>query len=403
MKTICSIVMTALLMCVLGGNAWAAQKDINIAFMCELTGAGSFFGKVQKDVGKDIVNEINKAGIKGFGKMQIRVYDIASDPAITARKVERAVSEGANVIWGGFVSSCEKMMVAKGEELKIPTILTNETTVDSFHCDTRYAITPTLSTFEYGKINAKYFKQQNVKTYAVIGADYIFGRTWDRSLSYHLQGSGIKKVYENWHGFKKVDYAADIAQLKRLKPDAVVRTYGGAGDFVIVKQMKDAGFWPKEYIATSTFSGYAVAIDQLGEDYLLDVKSIVVQDPKNPRWIAFAKTHKQKYGIYPAFLSQGIHDTLWLLKIAIEKAQSLEPQKLVKALKASTYNGTGSHPVGPFQECGYVKEGVMHVIKWSKGSPVWTNDIGIHRDIVCTITAKPHCYEEVVEILKGVK
>ena len=47
-----------------GTNGFAAQ-DIAIAFMVPLTGSGAFYGKVMRDVGRGIVDEINEVGVKG--------------------------------------------------------------------------------------------------------------------------------------------------------------------------------------------------------------------------------------------------------------------------------------------------------------------------------------------------
>ncbi|MCK4815148.1 ABC transporter substrate-binding protein, partial [bacterium] len=180
------ILTLALALCFAGTGVWAQEaKTISVAFLVPLTGGGAFYGKVMRDVGKGIIDEMNKEGIKGFGKIKVRVFDTATDPAVTARKIERAVHWGANFVWGGFASGVEKMMMSKAEELHVPCLLTNEHTYEACLCKTRFGITPVVGTVELGKICAKYFQQENVKTYAIIGADYGWGHTWDKSLTFH--------------------------------------------------------------------------------------------------------------------------------------------------------------------------------------------------------------------------
>lgn len=137
-------------------NGFAAQ-DVEIAFMVPLTGSGAFYGKVMRDVGKGIVDEINEAGIKGFGKMKVSVYDIASDPAIAIQQMERAVMQGANIIWGGFNSAEEKAMAAKSDELKIPYVMNNSTSYESFPRNRRFAVNPHPGSYELGVATAQYF------------------------------------------------------------------------------------------------------------------------------------------------------------------------------------------------------------------------------------------------------
>jgi branched-chain amino acid transport system substrate-binding protein len=348
------IVVFVLVLCLASPAAWA--KDVTIAVLVPLTGAGAFYGKVMRDIATGVIGEINsKGGVKGFGEMKYRVYDTATDPAVTASMIERAHSQGATFLWGGFSSSVESMMVKKANELKIPCLLTNEHTFAAIPCDNKYAITPVLGTMEIGKICAKYFKEKGVKTYAIIGADYVYGRTWEKSLQMALKGTGTKQVYANWHSFKKVDYTADIVKLKALKPDAVVRSYGGAGEYVIVKQMKDAKYWPSLFIANCTMAGYQVTLDKLGPEYVVGVTAETCQNPNNPRWIEFAKNHKKNYGCLPTWLSQGSHDTLWVAKLAVEKSGSLDPEKIAKAMHDVSYNGVGAFPCGPFESYGYVR------------------------------------------------
>lgn len=398
MRRIHFIAAFFLILCLLAPGASA--KDINVSFMVPLTGGTAFYGKSMREIGQGVVNDINKEGIKGFEKINVTVYDDGSDPAVVARAIERAVSQGANFIWGGVSSSVEEMMVTKANELKIPTSLTNEHTDRAIPCSNKYAITPTMSTIEIGGICAKYFKERGVKTYAIIGADYVYPRTWDKALTMFLKGTGIKKVYENFHSLSKVDYSADIAKLKELKPDAVVRPFGGAGEYVIVKQMKDEGYWPRVFIVGPEMGGYHVELDQLGENYLLGVTSVTTQNPENPRWIQFAKTHKERFGVWPTWLSHGMHDTLWVFKKAVEKAGTLSPDVLAKALREVSYNGVMAYPCGPFQDFGYVRKGSLNLLEYVKGSPPWTDKIGITQKIVSSMEGAPQCYEKIEEMLK---
>ena len=205
------VILALLCFASLSPEGICAGKDIRVAFLVPLTGGGAFYGSLMRDVGKGIVDEINKQGIKGFGKFEVIVYDEASDPTVAVGKMERAKMQGANFVWGGFSSSVEKAMVAKGEELKLPVVINNATSYEAFPNNTKYSVNPTMGSYEWGELTAEYFKKEGVKTYAIIGADYLWGRTWDKTLTLNIKRAGIKKVYENWHDFSKVDFSSDIA------------------------------------------------------------------------------------------------------------------------------------------------------------------------------------------------
>jgi branched-chain amino acid transport system substrate-binding protein len=396
-KQVLTIVFVLFFMTVNG--AWAAGEDVNIAALVSLTGSGAFYGKTMRDIAQGVVDEINKEGVKGFGKINIRFYDDATDAAVAASQIQRAVSQGAHFIWGGFSSPVESMMVQKGEELKMPVYLTNEHTYDAIPCNTKYTLTPVVGTIEIAKMCAEHFKKKNIKTYAIIGADYIWGRSWDKALTVYLKDSGIKKVYENWHDFSKVDYSADIAKLKQLKPDAVLRPFGGAGEYVIIKQMKNSGYWPKIFISGPTNAGYEVSLDELGEKNMVGVTAVTSQNPENPKWIEFARTHKEKYGSWPTWLSQGVYDTLRHIKKVVETAQTTNLQELAKVMHEVSYDGVSGFPFGPFQDSGYVKKATVYLIEYKKGSPVWTNKIGVHREVIDKLDLRPMCKEEVETLI----
>jgi branched-chain amino acid transport system substrate-binding protein len=401
MKRTKLVIILVLLICFGTTTTVCAQgEDINIGAIVTFTGGGAFFGNIMRAVAQGIVDEMNNEGIKGFGKINIRFYDDSYDAAVAAGQIQRAVSQGAHFIWGGIASPVETMMVAKAQELKIPCYLNNEHVTESIPCNTRYALTSTAGTLGIGKVTADNFKKKNVKTYAIIGADYAYGRSLDKIITKYLEGSGIRKIYEVWHDFSKVDYTAEISKLKRLKPDAVVRPFGGVGDFVIVKQMKDAGYWPRIYQANISASGYELPLMELGEKYMVGVSAPSYQNPDHPKWIEFAKTHKEKYLVWPTWFSEGLHDTLRHLKKVVETAGSLDPEKLADTMHKVTYDGVMGYPFGPFQQSGWVQNATTYLLEFKKGSPKWTNKIAVHREVVHKVDLRPMCKEELEEFLK---
>jgi branched-chain amino acid transport system substrate-binding protein len=383
-------------------DSFAAQ-DIEIAFMLPLTGSGAFYGKVMRDVGKGIVDEINETGIKGFGKIKVNAYDIASDPAIAIQQMERAVMQGANIIWGGFNSAEEKAMAAKADELKVPYVMNNSTSYEAFPRNRRFAVNPHPGSYELGVATAQYFLQEKVKTYGVMGADYIWTRSWDKTVTLKLKGSDLRKVYENLHEFSKVDFSADIAKLKEIKPDALLRMFAGTGEYSEVKQMRDANYWPRIYVGELAGGCPQVLLDQVGEKYAVGVTSMSTQNPANLKWVEFAKKHVEKFNYRPTWFSDGISDTLYLIKKAIETAGTLDPEKLNKAIHTTSFDGVSGYPCGPFQEWGGAERTVVHVLKYVQGSPKWSNKVGVHREVLFKTEVKPLCKEDVEALLKDVK
>lgn len=371
---------------------------LKLGLLAPLTGVSSLFGGYMNTVGRAVIEEINKEGIKGFSKMEVKTYDTRSDQPTAVEQINRAKTEDRmNVIWGDWV---EAFIVPTANNIQMPYVINNNTGLKILKNDVKWVINSDASSWDYGLAVGDFFKKNGVKTWAVTGQGWGEGWLdgWAEGAKYALKDTDIKNVWDKEVPADKVDWTSEINEWKKLKPDAVVLPYPGAGAYSVIKQMKDMGFWPKYVIVDSMFGGdYAVAKDALGKKYMMDLIAPTNADVESPAYKEFVKKELD-LGYLPYGFSAEIWDTLHLIKVAAENAGPegvKDPAKFMDALKKATYNGALGHPIGPFRENGLSEKVNISFVQVVDGAPDWTNKVDFHwKPIFKTEIPKQFSFEE---------
>jgi ABC-type branched-subunit amino acid transport system substrate-binding protein len=353
-----------------------------LGFLCDMSGSCSWYGGIMNTLGRAVIDQLNQQGIKGFSRIEVTTYDVKSDQSVACQQIARAVSQdGMNAVWGSWV---EAQIVPYVNQLgKIPYIINNTTGTKILSNNNKWAIMPSASSWDYGLVTGNFFKDKGVKTWAITGQGWGEGwlDCWAEGAKYATQGTDIKCVYDQECPSDQVDWSAVIEQWKKLQPDAVVIPNPGSGAFSIIKQMKDAGFWPKYVIFDPMAAGdYSTIQSALGSKYMDGMYSVTAANLDSDAWINFAK-QSVTLGYYPYGFSAEMVDTLNLLKAAIEKVgpnDYKDPEKLLAAIKSSSYTGALGAPLGPFRDNGLQQKVVASIVQCQMGSPSWTNTVDYH-------------------------
>ena len=137
------------------------------------------------------------------------------------------------------------------------------------------------------------------------------------------------------------DVTAELAAIERAGADMVFTALSGPVGIVVGRQMGEKkmkavafginveaqkdGFWQ----ATAGKGNYVATLDTYAEVEM------------TPKMIPFTKAFKARYNKSPTY-NAGTYDAIDLIKIAIEKAGSMDADKLVPILEQTNYVGTGA-------------------------------------------------------------
>lgn len=136
------------------------------------------------------------------------------------------------------------------------------------------------------------------------------------------------------------DVTAELAAIDRAGADIVFTALSGPVGIVVGRQMGERnmkaiafginvegqkdGFWA----ATAGKGNYVATLDTYGEVEM------------TPKMVGFVRAFKKRYDRMPTY-NAGTYDAIMMLKEAMEKAGSTDPDKLVPVLEQTTFVGAG--------------------------------------------------------------
>jgi len=167
----------------------------------------------------------------------------------------------------------------------------------------------------YDEAAGKVANEKGYKNVLLIAPNYPAGKD-------HL--NGFKRLYkgavkdEIYTKLGQIDYAAEIAQIRAAKPDAVFFFLPGAMGINFVKQFVGGGLEDIPLIAPG-FSADEDVIQAVGEPMLGVLNTAHwTHDLQNPANAAFVSAFRQKYaGRYPSVYAAMAYDTLMAMDAAV--------------------------------------------------------------------------------------
>lgn len=189
----------------------------------------------------------------------------------------------------------------------------------------------------YDEAAGKVANEKGYKQVVLIAPNYPAGKD-------HL--NGFKRLYkgevkdEIYTKLGQIDYAAEIAQIRAAKPDAVFFFLPGAMGINFVKQFVGGGLKDIPLIAPG-FSADEDVIQAVGEPMLGVLNTAHwTHDLKIPANTEFVTAFRQKYdGRYPSVYAAMAYDTLMAMDAAVRDAggKTDNPEALLKALKNPSF------------------------------------------------------------------
>lgn len=203
-------------------------------------------------------------------------------------------------------------------------------------------------------------KQKKAKTFYLIGSDYIWPRTSNKIARKHIENVLKGSVVgEEYYALGHTQFGSLINKIKLKKPDVIYAIVVGGSNVSFYKQLKAAGITSDKY----TLLTISVTEDEalgIGGENLVGFYSAMkyFQSLDNPNNRAFVKAFKSKYGENAVIgdVTQAAYLGPWLWKMAVEKAESFDIDKIAAASPGIEFKGAPE---------GYVKIHPNHHL-WSK-------------------------------------
>jgi branched-chain amino acid transport system substrate-binding protein len=314
------------------------DKPFKVGHMTFLTSAAAVLGEPSLKGHTLAAEEINaKGGFLGKRKIETVTADEAAGTDANVKEMRRMkLSENIDLFTGIISSGNSPALGPVAEELGLLTIFTDGCTDFLFdkavpNPHNVFRITNIQSadgiTAAIGAAKA----WPNAKKIAHIHPDYSYGRNAAEhfTLAFERLVPGAQTVSEGWPKLGTTDFTSHITKALSSEPDMLYTSVWG-GDYVaFYKQALRYGLFDKMKVATTL--AFGVAPHSIGKDHPEGVLAGVHSNyhftyPAGNRWPenkSFVERYFARWKEYPNFQAEGAYSTMYLLKLAIERANKL--------------------------------------------------------------------------------
>jgi branched-chain amino acid transport system substrate-binding protein len=365
------------------------DRPYKIGHMTFFTGAAAVLGEPMYKGLLLAVEEINKAGGL-LGKRQIEVLKADENAGTDAnvRELRRMkLSEKIDHFCGITSSGNTPALGPVAEELKLLTMFTDGCTdflFDRAVPDPKYIFRITNIQSADGVMCAVGVAMAwpEVRKIAHIHPDYSYGRNaFDHfTIAINKMLGKTEVVSEGWPKLGTTDFSSHITKAISAKPDILVSSVWG-GDYVAMyKQALGYGLFDKMKFASMIAMG--VNPSAIGNDHPEGVIGGIHSNyhftfPSGNKWPLqkeFVAKYFARWKEYPNFQSEGAYTGMQMLKLAIERANTLtggwpDDEAIISQLEGLSYAGPAGYiHIRPDNHQAY-KDAITGFVKKTKDYP----------------------------------
>ncbi len=314
-----------------------AADTVKIGLDNPLTGTYAALGKNELIGAQLAIDQINaKGGILGR-KAELLVEDSTSaDAAVAVQKANKLIErDQVNFLLGNINSGLAQAMAnvafEKGVLHIVPGGHTDSVTGTQCHwnvfrvCNTTRMETNSVSDLLLKKYGKKWY---------FITTDYAFGHSLQEGFEASLKKAGGTKLGADEVPLQSTDFSSYLIKAQSTNPDAIILLLAGDDMINCLKQAVQFGLDKKFHIAGAQQElevNAGLPPDALFGDWVFEW---YWKQPGVPHVAEFvAEIRKRSGGKVPTARTWFGFASTWTCQLAAEKAKSLEPIKLAKAMQ----------------------------------------------------------------------
>lgn len=332
LSSIVLLLLLAVLVSVGCGGPQTETDSVSVGVLHSLSGTMAISEIPVKDAELLAIEEINGSGGVLGKKIIPIVEDGASEPDMFAQKAQKLIQQDQVVtVFGGWTSASRKAMLpvfeAQGNLLWYPVQFEgNECSPNIFYLGAQpnQQILPALAwAFEEG-----------YKNIYLLGSDYVFPRTANLILRKHIEDRGGTVAGEEYVPLGGTNFSSVINKIKASKPQIIFNTLNGDSNVSFFKQFQSEGFTAKT-LPVISFSIAEQEAKAMGPELVAGHYAAwnyfqTLGFDENSKFI---DAYQAKYGADEVLADpmEAAYIAVYLWKMAVEKAQSFDPEAVRKA------------------------------------------------------------------------
>jgi len=362
-------ILTGMALLLLSASPTLAQEKetLKIGVLTSLSGGAASWGIATLRGTELMADKINAAGGVKIGNKSHRIEIIKADdkgsPDTALTEANRLVfNEKLKFIIGPNISACTLAILPVTERNQV--FNTNFSYSDkALGADKPHTFRLYSAGREYSSAIYNYLAKNrpDLKTVALIGPNDQSG--WDNSKIAKEMASelGLKVVFEDYVQRGTTDYFPVLTKLIAKNPEVITPIAMVDGMAALtMQQARQLGY--KGAFAFNTFHDLNAVSEKAGWEAMEGMININIENtnPNAPPGMkdvfeSYTKKYQEKFSV----VTNAVYPVLWILKLGMEKAGSLDPTIVAKALETLE----GEHPYsGPFTMGGLKTYGAKHQI-----------------------------------------
>lgn len=311
MKKIAAILASFALL----ATSTALADTVKIGFVTTLTGGAGAIGNDMRDA---VELALDHLGRKVGGLDVEMIYeDDGFKPEVGKQKTEKLVKKDRVHFVTGFIWS-HVLLASRGSVIgKGPFFITSNagpSPVAGKLCHEDFFST-SWQNDQTPMAMGEVLNQMGIKSLYIMAPNYAAGKNMVSGVERTFKGKIVGKDMTKFPA--QLDFSAELAKARSVKPDAVFVFYPGKHGIQFFKQYSQSGL--KGSIPLySVFTVDSLSLPRLGD---LAEGSLMTQfwapDLPTPVTKIFVQDYRKKYGRYPTFYAAQSYDTIMLIDSAV--------------------------------------------------------------------------------------
>ena len=338
--------LTFLATVLLVATAHAAEpKSVKVGVLSTLSGPGAGLGVDIRDGFKLAVKHLN--GKFGGLPAEVIVVDDQQKPEVAQQATEKFLKKDKVDFMTGIVFS--NIMLAVGQPIfKNKTFYVSANAGPSQYAGEQcnpYFFNVAWQNDNLHEAVGKYVNDKGFKNVVLVAPNYPGGKDATVGFKRYYKGKVGEEIYTK---LGQLDYAAELAQIRSIKPDAVFFFLPGGMGINFVKQFVSAGLSADTQLFAPGFSADEDVIRAVGDPMLgLFNPAHWNHDFDNPASQAFVQAFQKEYGRLPSIYAAQAYDTVMMLDAAVRDVKGELDDKA--ALRAALKKASFKSVRGPFR------------------------------------------------------
>jgi branched-chain amino acid transport system substrate-binding protein len=328
-----------------------AQAQIKIGAVLSVTGGASFLGDPEKKTLEMYVADINAKGGVAGKKIELVIYDDASDPNQARTFATRLIEQDkVDALLAGSTTASTMAIIPLAEEAQVP-LINFAGAVQAVSPVKKWNFkTPHTDLMACEKIFEDMKKRGTTKIAVIAGAD-AFGKSMRDQCMTVTGKYGIEVLHEETYQPRDNDMTPQLTNIKsKAGVQAVINPGFGQGPAIVTRNYKQLG------ISVPLYQSHGVASKQFielatpaaAEGVRLPAAALLIgdklpdSDPQKKVVTEYKKTYEAKTGQPVSTFGGHMYDGLMIMVEAMRRAGGADKAKVRDEIeKTKNFMGTG--------------------------------------------------------------